>query len=171
MSTLSLNEGRTLQSSPDDGALLLRSHSSALIAVWLVAFSAADYVRSERAKLTRKRLKWTAILLGAALVLTFGYGLISSGGSAGAMASQLLQFFWIVPLFALVLYAAIPVGDPEPDGTVSVLLDPHDYGKLGSLSADERAELFAIEDGEARYGRINELIALRLIREAVEISS
>lgn len=170
MSTLSLNEGRTLQSSPDDGALLLRSHSSALIAVWLVGFSAADYVRSERAKLTRKRLKWTAILLGAALALTFGYGLIS-GGSVEPMVSQLLQFFWIVPLFALVIYTAIPVGDPEPDGAVSVLLDPHDYGRLGTLSADERAELFALEDGEARYGRINELIALRLIREAVEISS
>ena len=170
MSRLSLNEGRTLQSSPDDGALLLRSHSSELIAVWLVAFSAGDYVRSERAKLTRKRLKWTAILLGVTLAVGFGYQLISSG-SIEPLASQLLKSLWILPLFAFFIYTVIPVGDPEPDGAVSMLLDPHDYGRIGTLSADERAELFALEDGEARYDRINELIALRLIREAVEISS
>lgn len=62
----------------------------------------------------------------------------------------------------------MPVKEGDPPEATSVALNAESYRKLTALTAEEKTEIFAAQDSDGRYGKIDELIALRLVRRALD---
>lgn len=168
MSKIRLNDGLTMESSPEGHAVLLKSHRYELIGAWITEGNAEDFIAEQKPKLLKGRLKRTGGLFAAALVIASGYGLILGGDSLRDLWGEILQYCWVFPLFLLAIYNLMPVKEVDPPEATSVALNAESYRKLTALTAEEKTEIFAADSSDARYEKINELIALRLVRQALD---